>query len=150
VLYLADTTADQGGFQCVIGSHRMVDEILAKQPEGRNLRGPDVTGYEVTPIAGRTGDLLIWHTALLHGNGHNVSDRPRFAQYISMHRARDDNEEARRRRIEGFEQRNPPPGDPFPGDSRRWEQERMLPVELTPLGKRLLGIERWGEVTAGR
>jgi len=27
---------------------------------------------------------LIWHSALLHGNGHNTSKKPRFAQYIGM------------------------------------------------------------------
>ena len=35
-------------------------------------------------IPGKAGDLLIWHSGLLHGNGHNTSDRPRYAQYIGM------------------------------------------------------------------
>jgi len=35
-------------------------------------------------IAGRKGDLLIWHSALPHGNGRNTDSSPRLASYLSM------------------------------------------------------------------
>ena len=38
VLLLRDTSAEQGGFQCVPGSHLQVDKILAAQKEGANPR----------------------------------------------------------------------------------------------------------------
>ena len=84
VLYLTDTAEDQGGFQCVPGFHRMFDEWVKTQPADRNTRKPNLTGLTVESIAGQAGDLLIWHRLLAHGNGHNRSDRPRLAQYITM------------------------------------------------------------------
>ena len=84
VLYLTDTAEDQGGFQCVEGFHRLFDEWVKTQPEDRNSRRPDLMGFEVKSIPGKAGDLLIWHRLLAHGNGHNQSDKPRMAQYITM------------------------------------------------------------------
>lgn len=41
-------------------------------------------GLETKPIEGKAGDFVIWDVATLHGNGRNVSNRPRLAQYISL------------------------------------------------------------------
>ena len=87
VLYLTDTAADQGGFQCVPGFHRKLEEWARTQPPDRHPKTPDATGLDIVPIPGKAGDLLIWHGALLHGNGRNTSKRPRLAQYILMHPA---------------------------------------------------------------
>src|SRR6185437_7503795 len=38
VLYLADTAANQGGFQCVPGMHRNLEEWVKTQPVDRNPR----------------------------------------------------------------------------------------------------------------
>ena len=38
VLCLTDTDEAQGGFQCVPGSHKIVPEIVARQPPDANLR----------------------------------------------------------------------------------------------------------------
>jgi ectoine hydroxylase-related dioxygenase (phytanoyl-CoA dioxygenase family) len=140
VLYLTDTAEDQGGFQCVPGFHRSFDEWVKTQPADRNPRRPDLEGLEVESIAGKAGDLLIWHRLLAHGNGHNTSDRPRLAQYISMRPARED-EEARQVRIKGWQERRPAPN--WPGDSRDWEHAHQPPAELTGLGRKLLGVDLW-------
>ena len=87
VLYLTDTAADQGGFQCVPGFHRKLEEWAKAQPPDRHPKSPDPTGLDIRPIPGKAGDLLIWHSALLHGHGRNTSKRPRLAQYILMHPA---------------------------------------------------------------
>ena len=42
-------------------------------------RNPDYTGYSITRPRLAAGDLLIWTSLLLHGNGHNTSDRVRLA-----------------------------------------------------------------------
>ena len=86
-LYLADTDVDQGGFQCVPSLFRQFDAWLKTQPPDRNPHAPDLTGYEIEPIPGKAGDFLIWNRLLAHGNGHNVSKRPRLAQYIAMFEA---------------------------------------------------------------
>ncbi len=141
VLCLTDTDEAQGGFQCVPGSHKRVPEILERQPPDAELRRPDITGLTVKSIAGKAGDLIIWHTALLHGNGRNRTDRPRLAQYITMSPAKEEDEALRNHRIDSWQHRTTP--GRFPGDPRKWEAEHGQTAELTSLGKKLLGLEQW-------
>ncbi|UVI32780.1 phytanoyl-CoA dioxygenase family protein [Paenibacillus spongiae] len=144
VLYLADTAVNQGGFQCVPGIYRVLEEYLQTQPEGRNPSVPDLTGYEVEAIPGKAGDLVIWDILLPHGNGHNYADSPRYAQYISMSPARYHRVEERNARIEQYQKRDHPKGAAFPGDPRMWEQTRFdSPPVLTQLGRKLLGLDAW-------
>ncbi|GAC1399481.1 MAG: hypothetical protein NVSMB65_17560 [Chloroflexota bacterium] len=143
VLSLTDTAADQGGFQCVPGFLKRFDTWVATQPPDRNTWQPDLTGLEVKSIATRAGDLLIWHSGLPHGTGRNTSTRPRLAQYISMFPAREDDEAARQERVVSWRERLPRKGRAFPGDPREWEARHGTTADLTPLGKRLLGLERW-------
>ena len=141
VLYLADTAEDQGGFQCVPGFNNTFEEWVKTQPEDRNPHHPDLTGLDVRSIPGKAGDLLIWHRLLAHGNGHNTSDKPRLAQYITMSPARTDDEAARQARVASWQERRPMPN--WPGDPRAWEKEKQQTAELTPLGKKLLGVDLW-------
>lgn len=146
VLYLADTAENQGGFQCVPELYRDFDEWVKTQPPDRNPSVPDLKGYKVTPIPGKAGDLVIWNVMLAHGNGHNVSGRPRLAQYISMFPARDGDDANRQERIKLWRDRLNPPGKAFPGDPRRVEQLHGKTAELTPLGRKLLGLDGWEAV----
>jgi hypothetical protein len=151
VLCLTDTEADQGGFQCVPGMHRNLEAWIATQPPDRDPRVPDLTGRTVVPVPGRAGDLIIWNRLLPHGNGHNVSDRPRLAQYLLMYPERFHNEEERQRRIRLWQERLCPGGRAFPGDPRGKEQREYRTAELSELGRRLLGLEPWedeGELAA--
>lgn len=141
VLYLTDTAEDQGGFQCVPGFNNTFEEWVKTQPEDRNPHHPDLTGLDVRSIPGKAGDLLIWHRLLAHGNGHNTSDKPRLAQYITMSPARNDDEAARQARVASWQERRPMPN--WPGDPRAWEKEKQQTAELTPLGKKLLGVDLW-------
>lgn len=143
VLSLTDTTLDQGGFQCVPGFVRIFEEWVQTQPADRDPWRPDLTGFEVVPIETKAGDLVIWHSLLPHGTRRNNSNRPRLAQYISMSPAREDDEAQRQERITLWRDRLPPPGKPFPGDFRQMEQRCGMTAELTPLGRKLLGLDRW-------
>ncbi len=148
VICLTQTTAEQGGFQCVPGSHLRVKEILANQPEGTDLRSPEMDGLEVLPIPGETGDLVIWHTALLHGNGPNLTDRPRLAQYVAMRRADPTDEEHRAELVRTWQKRMPMTaraGAQFPADPRRLDAGQLEPARLTSLGRRLVGLEDWDQ-----
>lgn len=146
VLYLTDTAEDQGGFQCVPGFHRGFDDWVKTQPADRDPWSPDLEGLEVKPIAGKAGDLIIWDRMLAHGNGHNRSDRPRLAQYITMQPA-DDDEELRRLRIESWRERRPARspggGSGWPRDPRDREHTTQSPAVLTELGRKLLGLDAW-------
>ncbi len=85
ILYLTDTAADQGAFRCVPGFHRRLAEWLAELPPGANPRDAKILeALPAVPIAGRAGDLVIWHHALPHGSSPNRSKLPRVAQYIKM------------------------------------------------------------------
>lgn len=141
VLYLTDTAADQGGFQCVPGFHRTFAEWVKTQPADRNPRQPDLEGLTVEAIPGEAGDLLIWHRLLAHGNGHNRSNVPRLAQYITMSPARFDDEEQREARVASW--REVRPMERWPGDRRGWEAAHYGPAKLTDLGEKLLGVTPW-------
>ena len=147
VLYLTDTAENQGGFQCVPGFHNIFEEWVKTQPPDRNVRLPDLDGLEVKSIAGKAGDLLIWDQMLPHGNGHNTSDQPRLAQYITMRPAADDDEELRQMRIEAWRQRRPvtkSEGYSWPTDPRDREHKTQSAAVLTELGRKLLGVDSWG------
>jgi hypothetical protein len=81
LLYLADTAANQGAFTCVPGFHTKIADWLDSLPDGDDPRTHDFTA-EMVPVAGRTGDLVIWHHALPHGSSPNRAALPRFVQYV--------------------------------------------------------------------
>lgn len=143
VLYLTDTAVNQGGFQCVPELYRQFDAWVKTQPEDRNPRFPDMTGFTFEPIAGKAGDLVIWDVMLAHGSGHNVSDQPRMAQYISMFPAERADAETLEFRIRCWREHCPPGNRTFPGDSRKIEEQFGTTAELTPLGRKLLGLDSW-------
>jgi hypothetical protein len=83
ILYLTDTAAGQGAFQCVPGFHRKIADWLQSLPPELDPRGVDLSAQAVR-IAGRAGDLVIWHQFLPHGSSPNRSARLRVVQYINM------------------------------------------------------------------
>jgi hypothetical protein len=145
VLALADQTDENmGGFQCVPELYRNYDTWKTTQPEDRDHFKPDVTGLEMVKVKMEAGDLLIFNSLLAHGIRPNLSgNKVRIAQYISMMPAQEENEELREWRIQSWKERKAPEGYAFPGDPRGWERTRYATAELSPLGKKLLGLERW-------
>jgi len=83
ILYLADVAADQGAFTCVPGFHCRIASWLGSLPAGRDPRQQDLS-RDAVPIAGKAGDLIVWHHALPHGSSPNRARLPRFAQYINL------------------------------------------------------------------
>ncbi|MCC2547548.1 phytanoyl-CoA dioxygenase family protein [Hymenobacter sp. BT175] len=84
LLYLCDTTAEQGAFCCVPGFHRRLATWLESLPAGTNPREVDLSGQAV-PIAARAGDFVIWHQFLPHGSSPNRGSYPRIGQYLNMY-----------------------------------------------------------------
>jgi ectoine hydroxylase-related dioxygenase (phytanoyl-CoA dioxygenase family) len=145
VLALTDTDEEMGGFQCIPEMYQELDAWIArKRQEQQPLsRNPDITGYSITKVPLHAGDMVIWSKLMPHGNGRNVSDRPRLAQYITMSLAQEGSEEERQKRINCWQHNLPPPYPYFPGDPRKIEEQREKPAELTELGRKLLGLESW-------
>ena len=148
VLCLTDTTEAMGGFQCVPEIYRNWDDWVKTQPADRDPRKPALTTERIVPIPANAGDLIIWNSRLAHGNGQNVSDRPRLAQYITQFAAphgvlSPDQEERRQGRVLSWRNRTPPNEAWAHGDPSEWEQKNEKTAELTPLGRKLLGLDLW-------
>lgn len=145
VLALADQTdSTMGGFQCVPELYRTYDTWKLTQPADRDHFKPDVSDFEIVKVPLQVGDLLIFNSTLPHGiRPNNSKDKVRIAQYISMMPAEEDNEERRQWRISSWRERRAPEGYAFPGDPRGWEQKKYNTAELTPLGRKLLGLDQW-------
>ena len=145
VLALADQDDENmGGFQCVPELYRTYDTWKLTQPDDRDRFKPDVTGLEIIKVKMNAGDLLIFNSTEPHGIRPNKSDnKVRLAQYISMMPAEEDNQELRDWRIASWKERKAPEGYAFPGDPRGWEQTKYETAVLSPLGKKLLGLDNW-------
>lgn len=143
VLSLVDTEEDMGGFQCIPELYRDFDEWVKTQPADRDPHKPDTTGYTPTKVVTKAGDLLIFNSMQPHGIRPNHSTKPRLAQYISMFPAQEQNLQLRESRILSWRERLTPEGQAFPGDPRKWEQEKYERAQLTELGEKLLGLRKW-------
>ena len=143
VLHLRDTSVDQGGFRCVPEVYQdLYEGFLEEHNEGWEDGDVDIGDREIVDVGGGQGDILIWNRLLLHANGRNTTDEPRFAQYITMFPERFNERDARRNRIRTWREREAiaTPGD---GDPRGYEKEQHPPADLTPLGRKLLGADPW-------
>jgi ectoine hydroxylase-related dioxygenase (phytanoyl-CoA dioxygenase family) len=145
VLALADQTDENmGGFQCIPELFRTYDTWKLTQPTDRDRFKPDTTGFELVKVKMNAGDLLIFNSLQPHGIRANLSgNKVRLAQYISMMPAEEDNEALKQWRINSWRDRNAPDGYAFPGDPRNWEKTKYKAAELSPLGKKLLGLDKW-------
>lgn len=147
VLALADQTDENmGGFQCIPELFRTYETWKLTQPEDRNHFKPDTTGFEndIVKVKLEAGDLVVWDSRQPHGIRPNLSgDQVRVAQYISMMPAEEDNEPLRDWRVKSWKERIAPEGYAFPGDPRNWEQTKYEQAELSDLGKKLLGLDKW-------
>src|SRR5580692_6140547 len=145
VLALADQTDENmGGFQCIPELFRTYDTWKLSQPGDRDRFKHDTTGFELVKVKLEAGDLLIFNSSEPHGIRPNLSkDKVRIAQYISMMPAEEDNEALRQWRVNSWKDRIAPEGYAFPGDPRNWEKTKYGTAQLSELGKKLLGLEKW-------
>ena len=84
LLYLSDTTKNQGAFTVIPGFQNNIDSWLDSLPKGINPRDPELLkNFVREPIAGEAGDFIIWNHCLPHGSSPNTSEKPRIVQYIN-------------------------------------------------------------------
>ena len=151
LLMLSDTDETMGGFQCVPENYRHLEQWLREAPADRNGKrlpeGEEPWQPHVVKVTGQAGDLVIWDRLLLHGNGVNRSDRVRFAQFITMKPARRRSEmnewEAKKleKNVRGWAAHDGVTLDPRQYELRTLEGR----APLTPLGRKLIGVESWFE-----
>lgn len=86
MIYLTDTTAEQGAFEVVPGFHKRIDSWLEGLGEDVDPRRVDLSAG-ARRIAAKAGDLIIWQSALPHGASPNTGETPRLAQYVTQYPA---------------------------------------------------------------
>jgi hypothetical protein len=86
MIYLTDTSAEQGAFEVVPGLHKRIDAWLASLGDDADPRRIDLSAG-ARRIAAGAGDLIIWHSALAHGASPNTGETPRLAQYVTQYPA---------------------------------------------------------------
>ena len=147
VIALADQMDEMmGGFQCIPWLYRNYDSWKLTQPEDRDRFQPNLAALhdKIVKVVMEAGDLLIFNSTEPHGIRPNRSEnKVRIAQYISMMPAEEENQELIDWRVNSWKNRITPEGYAFPGDPRNWEQERYTRADLSTLGKKLLGLNKW-------
>lgn len=119
-----------------------LDGWLERHP-GAGFEFEDFDGHDPVFVTGRAGDLVILDSRLPHGNGPNTADAPRLVQYVAMF-------------PETTATRSGRPGSPSCTDQVARIRSgtaapggRVLqpwpPAQLTPLGRRLAGLDPWPE-----
>jgi ectoine hydroxylase-related dioxygenase (phytanoyl-CoA dioxygenase family) len=141
LVYLTDTAPEQGGFCCVPGLFRMLDDWLAAHMDDPNPLLPDVSGFEIVEIGAPAGSLVLWDRRMPHSSSANRRDRPRWVQYVAMNPVGD---ESARAALHALYAEKRPPGwavrQAVPGQQN---PEPGPPASLTPLGRRLAGVDPW-------
>lgn len=140
MVFLTDAPRDGGAFACVPSLFRDLDAWLARHPDVAPDHVRDLGRHRVVQVPARAGDLLVWDARLLHRGGANHGTAARLSVPVRMHP--EGTEEERAERIRCWAERRAPAWwrgwegqvDPEPGE----------PAVLTALGRRLLGVERWG------
>ena len=147
ILSVKEQDIETGGFQAVPNLFEFFEDWVKTQPSDRNPLLPDMTGLSRENITLEAGDLLIFNSLLPHGVRPNHSEgRVRMAQYISMFPAEPENESERAERIRLWQNIEAPNRPDFPGDPRGWEKQHYGPADLTQLGRKLLGLDLWGDI----
>jgi len=111
------------------------------------------------PIPMKAGDMAVWRGEIAHGNGENLSSHVRFALYLTMFPADETQQSWAYHQRSVYE--NQLQGGPVPYPQLGWQmrpppmdgkQQKLFsqlnnfPItNLSPLGKRLIGLESWYE-----
>ena len=83
ILYLTDTSPDQGALELVPGFHRRMEGWLAGLGDA-DPRAVDLSAEAIT-VGASGGDMILWHQALPHGASPNRAALPRLAHYMTMY-----------------------------------------------------------------
>lgn len=136
LVYLTDVGPGDGGFECVPSLYRELPGWLARNPLAKK---PEVTGRELLQVEGQAGDVIIWSSKLPHRGGVNHGRTPRLAFYVSY--TPEGSEAERAERISLWERKRAPAA--WRGWVNQPDPEPGPPATLTPLGRRLLGSDRY-------
>ena len=141
LVYLTDTSESQGAFCCVPSIFHRLDDWLEENRGNDLARYPKVDKSDIMSVEGPTGSLVLFNRLMPHSSLLNQSAEPRFVQYLAMDP--EGSEQIRFERVKQWQEKLPPD----------WAVKQKIPDQqipepgpaaaLTPLGRRLVGIDRW-------
>lgn len=85
ILYLTDTTINQGPLTLIPAFHQKIDNWLKSIDSAKNPRDEVANLTGARPIAANAGDFIIWHHCLPHGGSPNTAAKPRLVQYMNYY-----------------------------------------------------------------
>ncbi|MEZ5552534.1 MAG: phytanoyl-CoA dioxygenase family protein [Pseudomonadales bacterium] len=141
IVYLTDTTEDQGAFCCVPSIYRHLNDYRREHANDETRRQPVFLEKDVVSVPGTAGSLVIFHRLMPHTNGINRAAKPRYAQYVTMDVA--GGEDERLARVHDWQTRMPPAWAVKQKISWQQVPEPGDPAPLTELGKKLVGVTPW-------
>ena len=80
-----DATAENGCLEIAPSQHKR--GMLG--PEWKPLSAGDMTGFQLTPLPTRAGDVVFFDSYVPHGSQPNLSGNPRRVLYVTYNRARE-------------------------------------------------------------
>lgn len=83
LIYLSDCGEEEGCFKCVPGFHHRIEDWMGRLQPGANARETALQTLSPDAIAGKAGDMVIWHQALPHCASPNYGSMPRMVQYLT-------------------------------------------------------------------
>jgi ectoine hydroxylase-related dioxygenase (phytanoyl-CoA dioxygenase family) len=141
LVYLSDTSPEQGGFCCVPEFYRQLDTWLEHHTGDTAPQNPDVRGYPIVRVGAPAGSLVVWNRRMPHTSAENVGDRPRWVQYVTMDPEGD--EAARAVQAAMYREKRPPAWALRQQIPEQQIPEPGEPARLTELGRKLAGVTPW-------
>jgi hypothetical protein len=139
MLFLTDAAPSAGAFECIPSVFRGLARYLEAHPGAGVDRPIDVAGHEVMQVPVSAGDLVVWDSRLPHQGGPNRGAHPRVSLALTMYP--EGTEAERQERIECWRQKRAPAW--WRGWKGQVDPEPGAAAQLTALGRRLVGVERW-------
>jgi len=103
----------------------------------------------LTTIVNNAGDLVVWNSLLPHCNTRNLSDKWRYCQYIRMYPVCEENahliNDSRDCYMTGARPKFSSTGGTTSQENADIEKRGHKRVQLTPLGRKLVGVDTWEE-----
>jgi ectoine hydroxylase-related dioxygenase (phytanoyl-CoA dioxygenase family) len=139
MLYLTDAPEERAAFRCAPEVYRSLNTWIRQQGPNFDYRVVDFSEVPTFAVPGKAGDMVVWKSQLPHCPGVNFDDHPRVAQYITMYKEGNDTD--RQNVISWWQQKRPPIW--WRGLPTQHDPEPGKPASLTPLGRKLVGLDRW-------
>ncbi len=140
LVYLTDTSKDQGPFMCVPSIYRNLARYKAFHAADPNRRSPKVEEEDLVRVPGPRGSLVVFNRLMPHTSALNESVQTRYVQYLTMMPA----DESQRDRVAAeWREKRLPDWAIKQSVSGGRTREAGQPAKLTAHGRRIAAVDRW-------